>query len=91
MPEQPELRFEIVLNFPGEPRISEYHPTDFEAAVDYAQRFACKNRGVRVQVNLAVPQSPVHQHSYILFVCEFPALHPFMQRAIERHYGRQPE
>jgi hypothetical protein len=91
MPDQPELRYEIILNFPGEPRISEHRPNDFEAAVEYALQFARKNRGVRVQVNLSIPRSAVHQHSYVLFVCEYPELHPFMQRAIEQHYGRQPE
>ena len=90
MPNGPELQFQIILNFPGEPRISEFHPTDFDAAVQYALDFARKNHGVRVQVNLPVPHSPVHDHSYILFVCEFPVLEPFMQTAIQKQYGRLP-
>lgn len=87
----PEIRYQIVLNFPGEPRISEYRPPDFGTAVQYALRFARKNRGVRMQVNVPVPVSPIHDHSYVAFVCEYPELHPFMRRAIEQHYGRQPE
>lgn len=29
----PEIRYEIVLNFPGKPRISEYKPADLDDAV----------------------------------------------------------
>ena len=90
MPNTPGLQFQVILNFPGEPRISEFHPTDFDAAVQYALDFARENRGVRMQVNLPVPKSPIHDHSYILFVCEFPVLEPFMQTAIQKHYGRLP-
>jgi len=90
MSNKPDLQFQIILNFPGEPRISEFQPTDFDSAVQYALDFARKNRGVRVQVNLPVPKSPIHDHSYILFVCEFPVSEPFMQTAIQKHYGRLP-
>jgi len=90
MPNTPDLQYQIIFNFPGEPRISEFRPTDFDTACKYALDFARKNRGVRVQVNLPVPHSPIHDHSYILFVCEFPALEPFMQTAIQKHYGRLP-
>ncbi len=86
----PEIRYEIVLSFPGEPRISEYKPIHFDAAVQYALDFARNNRGVKVQVNVSVPMSTIHEHSYVLFACEFPALEPFMQRAIRKHYGRLP-
>ena len=86
----PEIRYEIVLSFRGEPRISEYQPPDFSTAVQYAIDFARNNRGVRVQVNVPVPMSTIQEHSYMLFACEFPALEPFMQRAIRKHYGRLP-
>ena len=90
MPSKPKMQLQIILNFPGEPRISEFQPNDFDTAVQYARDFAGRNRGVRVQVNLPVPHSPIHDHSYILFVCEFPVLEPYMQTAIEKHYGRLP-
>ena len=90
MPEPFQLAFDITLNFPGEPRLSEYHPTDFGAAVEYALDFARRNRGVWVQVGVSVPQSPIHSHGYTLFECCFPALEPFMLRAIRKHFGCEP-
>jgi len=90
MSNRPPLQFQIILNFPGEPRISEFRPTDFDTACKSAMDFAGRNRGVRVQVNLPVPHSPIHDHSYILFVCKYPVLEPFMQTAIQTHYGRLP-
>ncbi len=90
MSKKQEMTYEIVRSFPGEPRISDYRPTDFGAAVEYVLDFARRTRGVRVQVNLAVPVSPIHTHSYLLFVCEFPALGPFMEKAIRHRLGRLP-
>jgi hypothetical protein len=77
--------------FPGESRFSEYKPADFGAAVEYALAFARKNKGVRVQVGVCVPRSPLHEHRYTLFECVFPVLEPFMQKNIRTHYGRLPD
>jgi hypothetical protein len=91
VPDQPELTYDIVVNFPGEPRLSDYRPTAFGAAVEYALDFARKNKGVKVQVGVSVPVSPLHSHSYTLFECLFPVLEPFMRRNIQNHYGRLPD
>ena len=85
-----ELRYEITLNFPGEPRFSDFRPTDFGAAVEYALDFARKNKGVKVQVGVSVPVSPLHSHSYTLFECLFPVLEPFMAQNIQDHFGSAP-
>jgi hypothetical protein len=87
---KPKLHYEIILGFPGEPRISEYRPDDFGAAVEYALDFARKNQGVKVQVSVCVPASPIHAHGYTLFECAFPALEPFMVKSIRDHFGRLP-
>ena len=91
MPSKPELSYEITLNFPGEPRVSDYKPADIGTAVEYALDFARKNRGVKVQVGVSVPMSPIHAHSYTLFECLFPVLEPFMRKSIREHYGRVPD
>ncbi len=56
VPTPPDLRYEITLNFPGEPRLSDYQPSDFGAAVEYALDFAKKNKGVPVPVAVSVPE-----------------------------------
>ena len=90
MADKPPLQFEIILNFPGEPRISDYRPASFDVAVEYALGFARRNPGVKVEVNVPVPMSPIHEHSYQLFICEFPVLEPFMQKAVRDHFGKLP-
>ena len=90
VPTPPDLRYEITLNFPGEPRLSEYQPSDFGVAVEYALDFAKKNKGVQVQVAVSIPVSPIHSHSYTLFTCEFPVLEPFMASNIRQRFGRLP-
>ena len=90
MAKKPELRYEITLNFPGEPRVSDYSPTDLGAAVEYALDFAKQNTGVKVQVAVCVPMTPLHCHSYTVFECHFPALEPFMAENIRKHYGKLP-
>ena len=90
MPAKAELRYEITLNFPGESRVSEFQPADFGAAVEYALDFARKNKGVKVQVGVSVPMSPLHSHSYTLFECLFPALEPFMRKNIQDNFGSTP-
>ena len=91
MPEPPPLHFDIALEFPGEYRISEYHPTKLNAAIEYALDFARRNRGVRVRVSVNVPVSAVHDHCYTFFECQFPALEPFMESNIRKHFGHVPE
>jgi hypothetical protein len=90
VPSQSDLRYEITLDLPGEPRISDYRPDDFGAAVEYAIDFARKNRGVKVRVGVVVPASPLHVRGSTLFVCEFPSLEPFMAEDIKNHFGRLP-
>jgi len=88
---KPQLVYELVLNFPEEPRVSEYRPTDFGAAVEYALDFARRNKGVKVEVGVVVPTNPLVDHTYTLFACEFPALVDFMRQDVLRHFGALPD